>query len=77
LAVAGAPGTAPQVAATIVSTARDAFLDGWAVSMWVGVGMAVAALLFVIARGPADDAGRTHASASPEGLDVDGVMVTT
>ena len=60
LAVAGAPGTAPQVAATIVSTARDAFLDGWAVSMCVGVGMAVAALLFVIARGPADDAGRTH-----------------
>ncbi len=55
LAVAGAPTTSAEAAATILSTAREAFIDGWAVSMWVGVAMGAAALLFVIFRGPRDD----------------------
>ncbi|MCU1503422.1 MAG: putative drug resistance transporter [Ilumatobacteraceae bacterium] len=52
-------GTALAVAAragdqgpAIVDAAKHAFVDGWTQSMWLGVAMAAAALVYVIVRGP-------------------------
>ena len=36
----------------IIDAAQHAFVEGWVQSMWLGVGMAAAALLFLIVRGP-------------------------
>ena len=57
LAVAGSPGTSSSTSAAILGTARDAFVDGWRLSIWVGAGFAAAALVFVVLRGPSADAG--------------------
>ena len=39
---------APQV----LDAARDALVDGWRLSMWVGVGLAAIAFVFLLVRGP-------------------------
>lgn len=36
----------------IIDAARHAFVDGWVQSMWVGVGLAAVALVYLIVRGP-------------------------
>ncbi len=36
----------------VVEAARSAFVDGWRLSMWVGVAMAAAVFVYVLARGP-------------------------
>ena len=38
---------------TIIDAAKHAFVDGWVQSMWLGVGMAAVALVYLIVRGPA------------------------
>jgi len=38
--------------ARVATAARDAFVDGWRTSMWVGVAMATAAVVFLVVRGP-------------------------
>jgi EmrB/QacA subfamily drug resistance transporter len=37
----------------IIDAAQRAFIDGWVQSMWLGVGMAAVALLYLVVRGPA------------------------
>jgi dipeptide/tripeptide permease len=37
----------------IIDAAKHAFVDGWVQSMWLGVGMAAVALLYLLVRGPA------------------------
>jgi MFS family permease len=51
LAVSSQLGEAGQ---TVASAARNAFVDGWQVSMWVGVGLAAIAFVYVLVRGPRD-----------------------
>jgi EmrB/QacA subfamily drug resistance transporter len=53
-------GTAFGVAAragehgpAIIDAAKHAFVEGWTRSMWLGVGMAAAAVVYLIVRGPA------------------------
>jgi EmrB/QacA subfamily drug resistance transporter len=36
----------------IIDAAQHAFVDGWVQSMWLGVGLAAAAVLFLVVRGP-------------------------
>jgi len=52
-------GTAFAVAAkageqgpVIIDAAKHAFVDGWTQSMWLGVGMAAIAFVFLLVRGP-------------------------
>lgn len=59
LAVAGDPATPAGAGESILATARDAFVDGWQLSLWVGVAIAAAALVFVVVRGPNAQDGRT------------------
>jgi EmrB/QacA subfamily drug resistance transporter len=40
-------------APTIIDAAQHAFVDGWIRSMWLGVGVAAVALVYLLARGPA------------------------
>jgi EmrB/QacA subfamily drug resistance transporter len=49
LAVAGQLGAD---GAPIAAAARDAFVEGWRVSMWVGAVMAAVAFAFLVVRGP-------------------------
>ena len=58
--VEGGIGTALAVsdqlgadAATVVNAAREAFVEGWRTSMWVGVALAAVAFTYVALRGPA------------------------
>ncbi len=39
-------------APVVLDAARDAFVDGWRVSMWFGAALAAVAFLFVVVRGP-------------------------
>lgn len=39
-------------APTIIDAAQHAFVDGWVASMWIGVGAAAVALVFLVIRGP-------------------------
>jgi hypothetical protein len=48
-------------AGSVVHAARTAFVSGWTTSMWVGVALAGAAFLYVLIRGPKDDAISTEA----------------
>lgn len=68
LAVAGSPGAPPQASEALLATAREAFMDGWRTSMWVGVALAAAALVFVVVRGMEADA---DAPATDDVLDVE------
>jgi MFS family permease len=48
----GAAANAGDSAPIIIDAAKQAFIDGWVGSMWLGVGMAAVALVFLIVRGP-------------------------
>jgi hypothetical protein len=48
----GAAANAEDSAPIIIEAAKQAFIVGWVGSMWLGVGMAAVALLFLIVRGP-------------------------
>ena len=50
----------------IIDAAKHAFVDGWTQSMWLGVGMAGAALVYLLVRGPAQstDGAREQRSAT-------------
>ncbi|WP_432993697.1 MFS transporter [Dactylosporangium sp. CA-233914] len=39
-------------AATLVTAAKESFVDGWRQGMWVGVGVMAVLLVFVLVRGP-------------------------
>ncbi len=39
-------------APAIIDAAKHAFVDGWTQSMWLGVGMAAVAFVFLLVRGP-------------------------
>jgi MFS family permease len=47
-AAADLGASAPQV----LDAARHALVDGWRLSMWVGVGVAAVAFLYLVVRGP-------------------------
>ena len=64
LAVSGQLG--PE-GAELATAAREAFVEGWHTSMWVGVGMAVALWVFLAVRGPR----RTAAAGSTVVVDGD------
>jgi MFS family permease len=66
-------GVAPQAgpdAPRIIDAARNAFVDGWIRSMWVGLALGVVLLAYMLVRGPQH---RTRAdarsAAAAEGLD--------
>jgi len=44
---------ATRLAVTVVNAAREAFVEGWRTSMWIGVAMAAVGFAFVAVRGPA------------------------
>jgi EmrB/QacA subfamily drug resistance transporter len=46
----------------IISSAKEAFVEGWVHSMWLGVGMAAVALVYLLVFGPA----RNPAAVTPE-----------
>lgn len=48
----GVAATAGDQGPRIIDAAQHAFVDGWVQSMWLGVGMAAVALLFLLVRGP-------------------------
>lgn len=41
-----------QQVPTVISAAKHAFVDGWIQSMWLGVGLAAVAFVFLAVRGP-------------------------
>ena len=47
-----AAGDLGGAAPTVLTAAREALVDGWRLSMWVGVAMAAAAFVYLVARGP-------------------------
>lgn len=54
--IGSAYAAAPELGAdapSVLAGARDAFVDGWQVSMWVGVALASTALIYLLVRGPA------------------------
>jgi EmrB/QacA subfamily drug resistance transporter len=61
-AFAVAAQAGPQGAA-IIDAAQHAFVEGWIRSMWLGVGLAAVALVFLIVRGPTGAADREITSA--------------
>ena len=53
--IGSAFATAPRLgdsAPAVLNAARDAFVDGWRVSMWFGAALAAAAFLYVAVHGP-------------------------
>jgi MFS family permease len=48
----GVAAKAGDQAPVILDAAKHAFVEGWVQSMWLGVGMACVALVYVIVRGP-------------------------
>lgn len=68
---AGAGDAAPQ----IVDAAQHAFVEGWVQSMWLGVGLAAVAAVYLVVRGPrpvrpVPDGAVSGAAASVELVDV-------
>ncbi len=55
----------------IIDAAKHAFVDGWVQSMWLGVGMAAVALVFLVVRGPV----RSSTSTTDEAPEADIVTV--
>ncbi len=54
----GATGDLGPAAPSVLAAARDALVDGWRLSMWVGVAIASGVLVYLVVRGPrAADAG--------------------
>jgi hypothetical protein len=48
----GAAADLGASAPVVLQAARDALVDGWRLSMWVGVGIAAVAFLYLVVRGP-------------------------
>ena len=48
----------------MLDAARDALVDGWRLSMWFGVALAAAALLYLVIRGP-----KGSVATEPDALD--------
>lgn len=48
----GVAAQAGDLGPAIIDAAKHAFVDGWVQSMWLGVGMATVALVYLIVRGP-------------------------
>ncbi|HRE03559.1 MAG TPA: MFS transporter, partial [Ilumatobacteraceae bacterium] len=48
----GAAADLGASAPTVLRAAQDALVDGWRLSMWVGVGIAISALVYLAVRGP-------------------------
>lgn len=74
--IGGALAVAPQLGdqgATVVAAAREAFVAGWRTSMWVGVGIALAAVLFLVVRGPGRAEERSGGEPAEGELDTVGV----
>lgn len=71
-ALATAPRLGPD-APSVIEAAREAFLDGWRTSMWVGVGMAAVALAYLALFGPARRiSDRSEAPAVPSSVEPSG-----
>lgn len=71
-----AVGVAQQVGGanglSILQHAREAFVAGWRHSMWVGVGLAAAVVLYVLIRGPRlDDGDGQGIDADDRGIDAE------
>lgn len=62
-----ASGDLGSSAPSVLSAARDALVDGWRLSMWFGVALAVCAGAFVLVRGP-----RTSAASANDRVDESG-----
>jgi EmrB/QacA subfamily drug resistance transporter len=57
--------------APVAEAARNAFVDGWQSAMWFGVALAGIAFVYVLVRGPRDEAsGHDALDLSNEGLEV-------
>ncbi len=56
-------------APSVLDAARDALVDGWSLSMWVGVALAGVALFFLVVRGP-----RRDDVVAEDALDLDAVI---
>jgi hypothetical protein len=54
-AIGATPDLGPA-APSVLAAARDALVDGWRLSMWVGVAIASSVLVYLIVRGPRADA---------------------
>jgi EmrB/QacA subfamily drug resistance transporter len=66
--IANAFGVAAQAgdkAGFIIDAAKHSFVDGWVTSMWLGVGMAAVAFVFLAWRGPATTTATATDAASP------------
>ncbi|MEQ1699925.1 MAG: MFS transporter [Ilumatobacteraceae bacterium] len=50
----------------VISAAKHAFVDGWVGSMWLGVGLAAVAFVFLAVRGPRHEPHRIDDEAEPE-----------
>jgi EmrB/QacA subfamily drug resistance transporter len=48
----GATGDLGPAAPSVLAAARDALVDGWRLSMWVGVAIASSVLVYLVVRGP-------------------------
>lgn len=49
-------------AGTVVAAAREAFVEGWHQSMWVGAALAIGAVVLLVVRGPNDRPGSAAVS---------------
>ena len=61
------PASSGRRAPQVLDAARHALVDGWQLSMWVGVAMAAAVFLFLAVRGPArrtSEPGRVDSTSS-------------
>lgn len=56
--MAGDPAAPPAIAEMVVSSAHEAFTEGWQLSMWAGAALAAAAVVFAALRGPTDAVGQ-------------------
>jgi hypothetical protein len=60
----------------IIDAAQHAFVDGWVQSMWVGVGLAAFALVYLIVRGPAGQTATDNTDATVEAVPADPEFAT-
>jgi EmrB/QacA subfamily drug resistance transporter len=65
-----ASGDLGASAPSVLTAARDALVDGWRLSMWVGVALAAATLLFVAFRAPRGAAATDAAAVEELGQDL-------
>ncbi|MDW3221180.1 MAG: MFS transporter [Acidimicrobiales bacterium] len=48
----GVASTTPEYGPAIIEAAKDAFVDGWVQSMWIGVGLVAVAIVHLAVNGP-------------------------